>query len=99
MHLFRRIPSATRMRVVIRLERQRRVCYPPQLPMPSKLPKTLSLQQLKSELYALENPSRAHFQQGFFKCGPGEYAEGDLMLGISVPVQRGVAKKYAALPL
>jgi 3-methyladenine DNA glycosylase AlkD len=59
----------------------------------------LSLQQLKSELYALENPAKAHFLQGFFKCGPGEYAEGDVMLGITVPVQRKVAKKYSGLPL
>jgi len=59
----------------------------------------LSLQLLKSELYALENPARAHFQQGFFKCGPGEYAEGDVMLGIPVPAQRKVAKKYEALSL
>ncbi len=67
--------------------------------MGTKPQKTFSLQQLKTELYALENPARAHFQQGFFKCGPGEYAEGDVMLGIPVPAQRKVAKKYAGLSL
>ena len=67
--------------------------------MPLRPQKTLSLQQLRGDLYALENPARAHFQQGFFKCGPGEYAEGDVMLGIPVPQQRKLAGKYAALPL
>ena len=65
----------------------------------AKPPNTPSLRDLETELYALENPARAKFQQGFFKCGPGEYAEGDLMLGIPVPVQRKIAKKYAKLPL
>src|SRR5437763_4501036 len=75
--------------------------YPPRLPVPAKpkSQKTPPLQHLKSELYALENPARAHFQQGFFKCGKGEYAEGDVMLGIPVPVQRKVAKKYSGLAL
>src|ERR1043166_8576646 len=62
-------------------------------------PAALSLRKLKSEMFALEDPVRAHFQQGFFKCGPGEYAEGDVMLGIPVPAQRKVACKYQALPL
>lgn len=57
------------------------------------------LKHLQTELYALEDPARAKFLQGFFKCGPGEYAEGDVMLGISVPAQRKIAKKHAALPL
>ena len=58
-----------------------------------------SLNDLRNDLYALEDPARARFLQGFFKCGPGEYAEGDVMMGISVPSQRKVAKKHAALPL
>jgi 3-methyladenine DNA glycosylase AlkD len=69
------------------------------MPAKAKSQKTPSLQQLKSDLYALENPARAHFQQGFFKCGKGEYAEGDVMLGIPVPVQRKVGKKYSGLAL
>src|SRR5260221_6660868 len=82
-------------------KQQGRMWYPPRLQMlPRPKPqKTPSLSQLKSDLFALEDPARAHFLKGFFKCGPGEYAEGDVMLGINVPAQRKIAKKYSGLPL
>jgi 3-methyladenine DNA glycosylase AlkD len=52
-----------------------------------------------AELYALKNNEKAKGVARFFKCGKGEYGEGDLFLGITVPRLRRIAKKYQNLPL
>lgn len=39
-------------------------------------------------------PEKAAFFPKFFKSGPGEYAEGDKFLGVTVPAQRSIAKSY-----
>jgi 3-methyladenine DNA glycosylase AlkD len=59
----------------------------------------MSLKNLKTELESLKNPSQAKILQGFFKTGKGEYGEGDIFLGIKVPILRSVAKKYYHLAL
>jgi 3-methyladenine DNA glycosylase AlkD len=59
----------------------------------------MPLQELRSELKALANPEAAAFLQKYFKTGRGEYGEGDRFLGIKIPVLRGLARKYKALPL
>jgi len=55
-----------------------------------------ALKSLKREMLALKNPKKALILQGFFKTKKGEYAEGDIFYGITVPITREIAKKYAA---
>ena len=57
------------------------------------------LSRLKSDLSALSDPVRAKNLSWFFKTGVGKYGEGDVFLGIPVPIQRKIAKKYVNLTL
>ena len=52
-----------------------------------------------SELKALANPSRAFGLQKFFQTAKGQYGEGDVFLGLTVPEVRKVAAKYKHLSL
>ncbi len=54
---------------------------------------------VENELKELIDDNRADAARWFFKTGPGEYGEGDEFIGITVPNQRKVAKKYKDLGL
>jgi len=56
------------------------------------------LSQLQSALRSLGSPAKARILQRFFKTGPGEYGEGDVFWGITVPVSRELASKHKNLP-
>jgi 3-methyladenine DNA glycosylase AlkD len=58
-----------------------------------------SVESLKKELKELSSPEKARILSGFFKTGEGQYGEGDVFLGITVPDERKVAKKYKHLTL
>jgi len=63
---------------------------------PDKLPVATDLIQA---INAGSNEQKALFFQSFFRTGPGEYAEGDQFLGLTVPNQRIIAKQFHELPL
>jgi 3-methyladenine DNA glycosylase AlkD len=55
--------------------------------------------EIQARLRSLGNSEAAAFAAGFFKTGPGQYGEGDVFLGIRVPVLRRVAREYRGLAL
>src|SRR5271154_6730594 len=60
--------------------------------------KTTRLDLLR-EMEAVADERKARNLAWFFQTGPGEYGEGDVFLGITVPVARKIALRYTHLPL
>ncbi len=57
------------------------------------------LTKLKEDMEKLADLEKAKILSRFFKTGKGQYGEGDIFLGIMVPQQRAIARKYEGLPL
>ena len=53
--------------------------------------------ELKKEFKSIADPKKADILKKFFKTGPGEYGEGDIFLGVTVPEIRKLSKKYRDL--
>ena len=54
---------------------------------------------LKNDLKKLADQKKKEALQSFFKTGPGQYAEGDIFLGVTVPKSRSISLKYKDLSL
>lgn len=57
----------------------------------------MSIKLLKDDLKKFSNSKKAQVLQRFFKTGKGEYGEGDIFLGITVPESRKIAINYSDL--
>jgi 3-methyladenine DNA glycosylase AlkD len=60
---------------------------------------TPSLASARAAIRAKANPKRAALVARYFRTGPGEYGEGDVFLGLSMPQLRVIAREHRALPL
>ena len=58
-----------------------------------------TLYAVNKRLRQLADPEKAQLLQRFFKTGPGEYGEGDVFLGIQVPVLRQLVREIEGLPM
>ena len=54
-----------------------------------------NVNDIKAALEVLALPEKAAFYPKFFKAGKGQYAEGDVFIGVTVPEQRKIAQFYA----
>jgi len=59
----------------------------------------MTIAALKQELKAAATPERAAGAARYFKTGLGEYGEGDVFLGVTVPALRKIALRYKSLSL
>lgn len=59
----------------------------------------LKAKQIVERLRTHGSPDKAAVLAGFFKTGKGQYGEGDVFLGVTVPQQRRLAKECRDLPL
>lgn len=68
-------------------------------PLSGKSAAELLAAEWKGRLLDAANPAKIAILSRFFKTGPGEYGEGDLFIGLTVPLNRAIARDYYAAPL
>ena len=59
----------------------------------------MQAEKIKNELIALGNPEKAILLSSFFQTKEGQYAHGDIFLGVTVPQIRKTVAPYKMLPL
>lgn len=52
------------------------------------------IKKILKEIGSFRNKKKAKLLAGFFKTQKGEYGEGDIFWGLTVPISRKIAKKY-----
>ena len=57
------------------------------------------VKEIQKKLRELGNKDKAKKHQRFFKTGPGEYGEGDIFIGVTVPELRKRANEYKTITL
>ena len=57
------------------------------------------ISELRSKIKTLADKKVAETMQWFFKTGRGDYGEGDVFIGLKVPVQRKLAREFRDLSL
>ncbi len=59
----------------------------------------MTAKAIRKRLKTLGSKEIATSSRRFFKTGPGEYGEGDIFIGVRVPVLRKLIKDYLDLPI
>ncbi len=72
--------------------------YHPQIYKSSKLKnKIMKFKDIAKEIDKYRNKEKAVVLSGFFKTGEGQYGQGDKFLGLIMPIQREIAKRFSML--
>ena len=61
--------------------------------------KTLTAAAVIIELKKIGSPAKTKDSAWYFKTGKGEYGYGDVFVGVTVPEQRKMAKRFSGLSL